>query len=95
MKRSDLIALLVQENPELACEETEQAVLHFFDAIKDHLAHGGRVELRGFGAFFTRDLDGRQGRNPKSGESVQIKTRRRPRFKPSRELHKRMNEKPT
>ncbi len=67
MIRSELLQALAKDNPELRADEVEQVVDIFFDEIAARLAEGGRVELRGFGAFSTRQRDARTGRNPRSG----------------------------
>jgi integration host factor subunit beta len=71
--------------------EVESVVGAVFDSITDQLAHGGRVELRGFGAFSTRNRDARVGRNPRTGESVQVDAKRVPYFKPGKEMRERLN----
>ena len=70
MIRSELIKKLETENVELKTEEIEKIVDLFFGEIIQRLADGGRVELRGFGAFSTRDRSPRKGRNPRTGEAV-------------------------
>ncbi len=67
MIRSELLQSLAADNPELRPEEVEQVVDIFFDEITTRLAEGGRVELRGFGTFSTRQRDARTGRNPRTG----------------------------
>ena len=91
MIRSELLQVLAKDNPELRSEEVEQIVDIFFDEITSRLAEGGRVELRGFGAFSTRQRDARQGRNPRSGESVAVPAKRVPYFKPGKEIRERLN----
>jgi len=91
MIRSELLQLLSQDNPELRAEEIEQVVDIFFDEISARLAEGGRVELRGFGAFSTRQRESRQGRNPRSGQSVAVPAKRVPYFKPGKEMRERLN----
>ena len=63
----------------------------FFDEISARLAEGGRVELRGFGAFSTRQRESRQGRNPRSGQAVAVPAKRVPYFKPGKEMRERLN----
>ena len=63
MIRSELLLALAKDNPELRAEDVERVVDVFFDEIAQRLAEGGRVELRGFGAFSTRERDARKGRN--------------------------------
>jgi integration host factor subunit beta len=91
MIRSELLQLLAKDNPELRSEEVEQVVEIFFDEISARLAEGGRVELRGFGAFSTRQRESRLGRNPRSGDSVAVPAKRVPYFKPGKEIRERLN----
>ncbi len=86
MIRSELLQALARDNPELRAEEIEQVVDIFFDEVSERLAEGGRVELRGFGAFSTREREARQGRNPRTGESVEVPAKRVPYFKPGKEM---------
>ena len=91
MIRSELLQALAKQNPELRTEDVERAVDTFFDEIAERLAEGGRVELRGFGAFSTRERDARRGRNPRTGETVQVPEKRVPYFKPGKEMRARLN----
>ncbi|MCB2045405.1 MAG: integration host factor subunit beta [Novosphingobium sp.] len=91
MIRSELLETLARDNPELRAEEVEQVLDIFFDEIAQRLAEGGRVELRGFGAFSTRERDARKGRNPRTGESVAVPAKRVPYFKPGKEMRERLN----
>ncbi len=91
MIRSELVQLLVQENPGLSVREVEQIVAVFFDEIVGRLSEEGRVELRGFGAFSTRARDARTGRNPRTGETVEVDAKRVPYFKPGKEMRARLN----
>ncbi|MEY4159804.1 MAG: hypothetical protein RLZZ136_425 [Pseudomonadota bacterium] len=91
MIRSELLQALARENPELRAEEIERVVDIFFDEISEKLAKGGRVELRGFGAFSTREREARQGRNPRTGESVSVPGKKVPYFKPGKEIRQRLN----
>ena len=72
-------------------EEIEKIVDLFFNQIMQKLAEGGRVELRGFGAFSTRQRKPRIGRNPRTGESVEVPAKRVPYFKPGKEIRERLN----
>ena len=72
MIRSELLQALATDNPDLRPEEIEQVVSIFFDEIAKRLAEGGRVELRGFGAFSTRGREARTGRNPRTGDAISI-----------------------
>ena len=92
MIRSELLAELHKDNPELRAEEIEQVVEIFFDEIAKRLAEGGRVELRGFGAFSTREREARTGRNPRTGEAVSVPAKKVPYFKAGKEIRERLNE---
>jgi integration host factor subunit beta len=91
MIRSELVQALAKDNPDLRIDEVEKVVDIFFDEIANRLADGGRVELRGFGAFSTRGRDARTGRNPRTGESVPVPAKRVPYFKPGKEMRERLN----
>lgn len=91
MIRSELLQALAKDNPDLRAEEVEQVVDIFFDEITKRLAEGGRVELRGFGAFSTRERAPRSGRNPRTGETVSVPGKRVPYFKPGKEMRERLN----
>ncbi len=91
MIRSELVAKLAAENPGLQPQDIERIVSGFYEAILSRLAAGGRVELRGFGAFSTRARDGRTGRNPRTGAAVAIDAKRVPYFKPGKEMRARLN----
>ena len=91
MIRSELVQQLCDENPELSLREVEKIVTVFFDEIVARLESDGRVELRGFGAFSTRRRDARTGRNPRTGEAVEVDSKRVPYFKPGKEMRKRLN----
>jgi integration host factor subunit beta len=91
MIRSELLLALAKENPELRADDIERIADVFFDEIAQRLAEGGRVELRGFGAFSTRDRDARKGRNPRTGDAVEVPGKRVPFFKPGKEMRERLN----
>ena len=92
MIRSELLSALAKDNPDLRAEDVEQVVDIFFDEISQRRAEGGRVELRGFGAFSTRERDARQGRNPRTGEAVEVDAKRVPYFRPGKEMRRVLNE---
>ena len=91
MIRSELVAAVALANPHLGQKDVERVVATVFDSIIDALAGGGRVELRGFGAFSTRGRDARTGRNPRTGENVPVIAKRVPYFKPGKELREKLN----
>ena len=92
MIRSELVQKIASENSDLRLEEVERIVDVFFDSIVDQLAGGGRVELRGFGAFSTRSRESRTGRNPRTGAPVAVKAKAVPYFKPGKEMRERLND---
>ena len=91
MIRSELVQKLCDQNPTLAMQDVETIVSTFFDEISRRLASNRRVELRGFGAFSTRSRDARVGRNPRTGETVDVEAKRVPYFKPGKEMRSRLN----
>ncbi|MBY0519964.1 MAG: integration host factor subunit beta [Sphingomonas sp.] len=91
MIRSELVEKLIADNPDLTPRDIEAIVATFFDEISAQLAANGRVELRGFGAFSTRARDARTGRNPRTGELVDVDAKRVPYFKPGKEMRVRLN----
>ena len=91
MIRSELVQSLVEDNPGLSVREVEKIVTVFFDEIVGRLSDEGRVELRGFGAFSTRAREARTGRNPRTGETVDVDAKRVPYFKPGKEMRARLN----
>ena len=91
MIRSELVQKLCSDFPDLSQREVEGVVAALFDSITEQLAAGGRVELRGFGAFSTRKRDARVGRNPRTGEAVDVDAKRVPYFKPGKEMRERLN----
>lgn len=91
MIRSELVQHIADTHPALSAREIESIVSTFFDEIVDRLAKGGRVEIRGFGAFSTRSRDARVGRNPRTGQAVEVDAKRVPYFKPGKEMRLRLN----
>ena len=91
MIRSELVQKLCSDFPDLTQREVENVVSSIFDSITDQLAKGGRVELRGFGAFSTREREARKGRNPRTGDAVDVSAKRVPYFKPGKEMRERLN----
>jgi integration host factor subunit beta len=91
MLRSELITRLAEEYPDLRPDDLERVVSTVLEEIGDALARGDRVELRGFGAFSVRHREARKGRNPRTGESVQVEAKSVPFFRPGKELRARVN----
>jgi len=92
MIRSELIERLAEENPHLFQRDVERLVNTIFEEVIEAMERGDRVELRGFGAFSVKERDARIGRNPRTGESVQVEAKRVPFFKTGKLLRDRLNE---
>ncbi|MDR3517180.1 MAG: integration host factor subunit beta [Azospirillaceae bacterium] len=91
MTKSELIQRLAELNPHLYQRDVEKIVTTIFDEISEALARGDRVELRGFGAFSVKRRDARVGRNPRTGDSVQVTEKAIPFFKTGKQLRERLN----
>jgi integration host factor subunit beta len=89
--RSELIARVAAANPHLFHRDVERIVTTIFDEITAALARGDRVELRGFGAFSIKERGERVGRNPRTGEAVQVEAKYIPYFKTGKQLRERLN----
>jgi integration host factor subunit beta len=85
LKKADLIEEVLKVT-ELPRKESETIVETIFDSIIEAIQKGEKIEIRGFGSFRTRQRKGRVGRNPKTGEKVEVPAKRIPFFKPSKEL---------
>lgn len=91
MIRSELIQKIADENPHLYYRDVERIVNTIFNEITEAMASGNRVELRGFGAFSVKKRDARTGRNPRTGEPVQVEEKHVPFFKTGKLLRDRLN----
>ena len=91
MIRSELLQLLADENPHLFARDVERILDTVFQEIIEAMARGDRVELRGFGAFSVKKRDARNGRNPKTGEAVDVDQKHVPFFKTGKMLRDRLN----
>lgn len=91
MLRSELVAKLTDKHPHLPAQDMERIVAIILDEIAEALARGDRVELRGFGAFSVRHREARRGRNPRTGETVDVPAKSVPFFKAGKELRARVN----
>jgi integration host factor subunit beta len=91
MIKSELIQALASENPHLTQKDIERVVGVILERMIEALEEGGRVELRGFGAFSVRARPARAGRNPRTGESVKVRAKAVPFFKTGKELRARLN----
>lgn len=91
MLRSELIDRLHEDNPHLNRVEVERVVAVVFESVTQTLEKGARVELRGFGTFSTRKRDARVGRNPRTGEAVNVPEKHVPFFRAGKELKLRVD----
>ena len=91
MIKSELVARLAERNPHLYLRDVELAVSTVFEQISAALARGDRVEIRGFGSFSVRRRAARVGRNPATGDRVDVAAKVVPHFRTSRQLRQRLN----
>jgi integration host factor subunit beta len=91
MIKSELIERLAAENTHMTHTEVERVVNVVLGQMTEALSQGGRVELRGFGAFSVRARPARSGRNPRTGEAVDVPAKAVPFFKSGKELRERLN----
>jgi integration host factor subunit beta len=91
MTKSELVMRISERNPHLYQRDVERIVSTIFEEITGALTRGDRVELRGFGAFSVKGRNARVGRNPRTGETVQVARKSVPYFKAGKELRERMN----
>ena len=91
MPKSELIQRIAELNPHLYHRDVVRIVSTIFDEISAALSRGNRVELRGFGAFSVKHRNARIGRNPRTGDSVQVSEKHVPFFKTGKLLRERLN----
>ena len=91
MTKSELILRLAEANPHLFHRDVERIVTTIFDEVAEALARGDRVELRGFGVFTAKKRPARSARNPRSGKAVVVPEKALLAFKPSKDMHPRLN----
>lgn len=91
MIKSELVQKIADNNPHLYQRDVENIVNAILDEITEALAGGNRVELRGFGAFSVKNRPARIGRNPRTGEKVEVEEKWVPFFKTGKELRERLN----
>lgn len=92
MTKSELIEILAQKQLQLAYKDVELAVKTMIDHMGNTLANGERIEIRGFGSFSLHYRPPRVGRNPKTGDSVELAAKYVPHFKPGKEMRERVND---
>ena len=90
MNKTELIAA-VAEKAELSKKDAEKAVKAFTDVVSEELVHGGKIQLVGFGTFEVSERAAREGRNPKSGEVMNIPASKTPKFKAGKALKDMVN----
>lgn len=90
MNKSELIKALADQK-KIHVDESTKIVTAFVDAIKEALVRGDRVEIRGFGSFKIKNYEGYTGRNPKTGDVVQVTPKKLPFFRPGKELKEYIN----
>ncbi|GHB74808.1 integration host factor subunit beta [Psychrosphaera saromensis] len=91
MTKSELIEALAEKYPNLPIKDVELGVKSIIDNMAETLAAGERIEIRGFGSFSLHYRAPRVGRNPKTGESVNLEAKYVPHFKPGKELRERVD----
>jgi integration host factor subunit beta len=92
MIKSELVQRLAEANPHLYQRDVEAIVTAIFDEIAAALTRGDRVELRGFGAFSVRRRQARVGRNPRTGDSVEVAEKHVPFFRTGKQLRDRLKQ---
>ncbi len=91
MTKSELIENISEKLDGLSKKQTEVIVETIFDSVKDALAHGDKVEVRGFGNFRLRNRNARKARNPKTGDAVNVPPKKVPYFKVGKDLKEMVN----
>jgi integration host factor subunit beta len=90
MIKSELVQVIATRNPHLFLRDVENIVSAIFDEITETLAEGNRVELRGFGAFSVKNRPARVGRNPRTGDTVEVEEKWVPFFKTGKDLREKL-----
>lgn len=91
MTKSELIEAVASKITAFSRKDIEVIVDTVFQSMTDSLSGGDKVEIRGFGSFKIKKREGRQGRNPKSGENIFIDSKKVPFFKAGKEIRERIN----
>lgn len=92
MTKSELIERIAAKQPQLSIKDIELAVKAVLEHMSQTLASGERIEIRGFGSFSLHYREPRQGRNPKTGDTVELAGKYVPHFKPGKEMRERVNQ---
>ena len=90
MNKSELVKVLAEKN-KISLEDAEMVVQTLVSGMKETLVDGGRVEIRGFGSFKVKEYEGYQGRNPKTGDFIEVQPKRMPFFRAGKELREFLN----
>lgn len=93
MVRSELVRKIADANPMLSPQAADAALDAILNEITEALAQGGRVEIRGFGSFASKDRKARMGRNPRNGAPVQVAAKQVPRFRAAKRILEQLNSK--
>jgi integration host factor subunit beta len=91
MTKSELIELIASRQTQLSAKDVELAVKTILEHMSQTLSSGERIEIRGFGSFSLHYREPRRGRNPKTGDAVELTGKYVPHFKPGKELRERVN----
>ena len=91
MTKSELIEKLATRQSQLSAKEVESAIKEMLEQMAETLEGGDRIEIRGFGSFSLHYREPRLGRNPKTGDKVELDGKFVPHFKPGKELRERVN----
>ncbi|MEH6651162.1 MAG: integration host factor subunit beta [Motiliproteus sp.] len=92
MTKSELIERLINKHEHLSVRDVELAVKAMLDHMTESLSEGERIEIRGFGSFSLHYRAPRTGRNPKTGDSVELGAKYVPHFKPGKDLREQVND---
>lgn len=92
MTKSELVELIASKQTQLSVKDVELAVKTIIDHMSQSLSEGRRIEVRGFGSFSLHYRAARVGRNPKTGEAVQLSSKYVPHFKPGKVLREQVDE---
>ena len=92
MTKSELVEIIAAKQTQLSVKDVELAIKTLIDLMSITLSSGQRIEIRGFGSFSLHFRSPRQGRNPKTGESVELEAKYVPHFKPGKELRDKVND---
>ncbi len=90
MNKSELIKALAEQS-NISTEDATTVITTFVDSMKEAMVEGDRVEIRGFGSFKVKNYEGYAGRNPRTGQKVEVKSKKLPFFRPGKELKDYLN----